>query len=356
MPTTPPNPESILIVRLGAMGDVLHAMPSVAALRNTLPGVGLGWAIERRWAELLMSSEGGTATSSRHNLVDSVHVVDTHGWRKHPFRTSTINEVRSALGSLRSQQYTIAIDIQGASKSALIAKFSQARSVYGFASPREHLATIFYSTKVKAHAAHVVDQNFELCSEAVHQPLTASEFDLPRLAAAEQWCETNLREIASNKFAILNPGSGWGAKCWPPERFAEVARRLSASGIASIVNYAPSEEKLAYSLAKLSGGTARPIFATIPHLIALTRRASLFIGGDTGPLHLAATLRIPVVALFGPTDPARNGPYGTRSITLRSERSVTSYSHVAAPDPGLQSITADDVVSAAAQLLGVTIG
>jgi heptosyltransferase-1 len=98
------------------------------------------------------------------------------------------------------------------------------------------------------------------------------------------------------------------------------------------------------------------VFCSVSELIALTRRASLFVGGDTGPLHLAAALKVPCVALFGPTDPARNGPYGTQSVILRSQKSVTSYSHVADADPGLQSITADEAVRAAAQLLGVPLG
>ena len=355
MPPNPPTPESILIVRLGAMGDVLHAMPAVAALRAALPETHLGWVIERRWSELLMSPEGERATSAGRDLVDAIHVVDTRSWRKHPFRSATMKEIRSALGSLRAQKYALAIDLQGASKSALIAKFSHARSTYGFASPREHLATMFYSAKVSTRSAHVIDQNLELCSAAVHHALAAGEFDLPRSAQVEQWCEKTLKELGIVKFAILNPGSGWGAKCWPAERFAEVARRLSGSGILSLVNHGPGEEELADSVAKLSGSTARPLSTTIPQLTSLTRRASLFIGGDTGPLHLAAALKVPVVALFGPTDPLRNGPYGTCSVILRSELSATSYSHVAASDPGLQSITADEVIGAAAQLLGVSI-
>ncbi len=356
MSLSPPTPESILIVRLGAMGDVLHAMPAVAALRGAFPDAHLGWAIERRWAELLRSADGGCTSTAGRNLVDSIHLVDTHAWRKHPFRASTISDVRSALGSLRAQKYAVAIDIQGASKSALVAKFSHAGSIYGFAHPREHFATMLYSTKVNTGASHVIDQNLELCSAAVHRPFVAGEFDLPRSPQAEQWCDRILGELSIGKFAILSPGSGWGAKNWPPERFAEVARRLHAGGVATVVNYGPGEEGLANSLAKLSGGTAHPLFATISQLVALTRRASLFIGGDSGPLHLAAALKSPIVALFGPTDPARNGPYGAPSVILRSDRSVTSYSHVDGPDPGLQTITAEEVVRAATQLVGATIG
>ena len=356
MSPRPSTPESILIVRLGAMGDVLHAMPAVAALRRAAPEMHLGWAIERRWVDLLVSAEGENARVGDRNLVDSVHIVDTREWRKHPFRSSTMNEILNTLGEMRARKYAAAIDVQGASKSALVTKFSRPGSIYGFAHPREHVATMVYSAKVNTTKAHVIEQNLELCSAAVHQPLNAVEFELPRPVQAEQWCEDTLQQLVGGKFAILNPGSGWGAKCWPAERFAEVARRLQDVGIASIVNYGPGEEDLANCVTRLSSGAAHALSTTIAQLITLTRRASLFIGGDTGPLHLAAALKIPVVALFGPTDPARNGPYGTPSVILHSERSVTSYSHVAAADPGLQSITANQVVQAATQLLGETIG
>jgi lipopolysaccharide heptosyltransferase I len=356
MSQLPSTPASILIVRLGAMGDVLHAMPAVAALRQVMPEAHIGWAIERRWAELLISTDGATAISGGRNLVDSIHKVDTRGWRKHPLSSATMNEIRGVFSEMRGQKYAIAIDIQGASKSALVAKFSHAKSIYGFSHPRERLATFVYSAKVDTHAAHVIDQNLELCSATVHQVLTAGEFDLPRSPAAEHWCEETLKQLGISSCAILNPGSGWGAKCWPAERYAAVAKRLQLVGVQSIVNHGPGEENLVASVAALSDGAARAISPTLPQLISLTRRASLFIGGDTGPLHLAAALKVPVVALFGPTDPARNGPYGTRSVIVRSGRSVTSYSHVAAPDPGLQSVTVEEVVGAAAQLLGVTIG
>jgi heptosyltransferase-1 len=102
---------------------------------------------------------------------------------------------------------------------------------------------------------------------------------------------------------------------------------------------------------ELSNRLAQPISCSISQLVALTRRAKLFIGGDTGPLHLAAALQIPVVAIFGPTDPARNGPYGTRSIVLRDPASKTSLSHTSTLDPGLMNIAADEVIAAARQLL-----
>ena len=150
----------------------------------------------------------------------------------------------------------------------------------------------------------------------------------------------------------MNPGAGWGAKRWPAQRYGEVARALAKNGLTCLVNCGPGEENLFEEVNAASGGAVRPTKATITGLIALTRRARLFIGGDTGPIHLAAALQVPVVAIFGPTDPARNGPYGTRSIVLRNPASPTTHARNAQPDEGMLEISVDAVVNAARRLLG----
>ncbi len=170
-----------------------------------------------------------------------------------------------------------------------------------------------------------------------------------------------LAEHGIGDFAILNPGAGWGAKRWPAERYGEVAQRLAEQGVRSILNYGPGEEELVRAAEAASGGTARAmscgdIRSSITELIALTRRARLFIGGDTGPLHLAAALRVPVVAIYGPTDPARNGPFGTRSVVLRSAESVTSHARRSAADDGMLGIGSEAVVRAAHKLLSGALG
>lgn len=174
---------------------------------------------------------------------------------------------------------------------------------------------------------------------------------LPHDEAAERWCDQELLRKGLGQFAILNPGAGWGAKCWPAERYGQVARRLAEKGLRSIVNYGPGEEDLARAVEAASGGASHPLLCSIGELIALTRRARLFIGGDTGPLHLAAALRVPVVGIYGPTDPARNGPYATRSIVLRSPESETSHARRRQTETGMLSITVADVLSATEQVL-----
>jgi heptosyltransferase-1 len=149
----------------------------------------------------------------------------------------------------------------------------------------------------------------------------------------------------------VNPGAGWGAKRWPAERYGEVANALREQGLRTIVNYGPGEETLAREVESAGRGAATAMQTSISELIALTRRARLFIGGDTGPLHLAAALQIPVVAIFGPTDPTRNGPYGTRNAVLRNPDSQTTHARNQQPDEAMLAISVGDVVNAALGML-----
>jgi heptosyltransferase-1 len=344
-----------LVVRLSAMGDVLHALPAVASLRHAFPDASVGWVVEERWAELLCSTESrrcGPRATGR-PLVDAVHTVNTRAWRRALFSDATWNAVRASIRELRNAKYDIAIDFQGAVRSSLLAGLSAAPVVYGFAQPRENASSMFYTRQVQAAGTHVVEQNFSLARAAAKRDLPFSGAELPRDNEAEMRIANKLKTAGRGSYAILNPGAGWGAKQWPADRYGEVARKVSQkTGLRSLVNFGPGEEELAYAAERASGGTAKALATTISELIALTRGASLFVGGDTGPMHLAALLRIPVVAIFGPTNPARNGPFGTHSIVLRSESSVTSHTRRTAPEPGMLEIGVDEVVSAAVRLLG----
>jgi heptosyltransferase-1 len=163
--------------------------------------------------------------------------------------------------------------------------------------------------------------------------------------------DSKLKTFEIDRFAVISPCAGWGAKEWPAERYGAVAQDLAKTGLRSIVNYGPGEEGIANIVLREGGGAAQPMQGSISDLIALLRRAQLFVGGDTGPMHLAAALKVPVVALFGPTDPARSGPYGTPSVVLRDSTSVTSHARSATTDRGLMKIRSEDVVHAAEKLL-----
>ena len=151
----------------------------------------------------------------------------------------------------------------------------------------------------------------------------------------------------------MNPGAGWGAKRWPAERYAALVRMLGQHGIQTLVNAGPGETKLAQEVIRGNDNSARMLECSLLQLIAITRRAALFIGGDTGPLHLASVLGTPVVAIFGPTDPARNGPYGGRYVVLRSPESKRDHTRRREPEAGLLTITVEQVAEAALGLLGV---
>ena len=180
----------------------------------------------------------------------------------------------------------------------------------------------------------------ELASAVAGDPLALLPPLLPVDPEAESWCAAWLAEraapSAARPLAFIAPGAGWGAKRWPAERYAAVAQGLKERGLQVLVNAPPGEESLAAPIA--AAGAAIPFTATLPQLIALTRRIALCIGGDTGPLHLACALGRPVVGIYGPTDPSRNGPFGTRARVLRSPESRRDHTRREAPEPGLLTI------------------
>jgi len=345
--------KRLLIVRLSAMGDVIHTLPAVQALREAVPQAHIGWLIEERWAELLCAPGAPRrgARSSLRPLVDEVHAVNLKGWKKSLFSISTLQRIATVWNDVRDARYDVAVDLQGAVRSAVLARWSGARVVYGAADPRESPASLWYTRKVVARGRHVIEQNVSVAGGLLENQVKVPRAQLPRDAQAEVRIGQRLGDFGIGEFAILNPGAGWGAKRWPAERYGEVARGLADLGMRSILNYGPGEEELVRATEAASGGTARAMSCTLTELIALTRRARLFVGGDTGPLHLAAALSVPVVAIYGPTDPARNGPYGTRSVVLRNPESVTSHARRAEADEGMLGIGSGAVVEAAGELM-----
>ena len=350
----------ILIVRLGAMGDILHALPAVTGIRAALPQATIGWLIEERWSELL-TAQGRKASPSivspKKPLVNHVYTIDTRRWRKHLFRPSATAEILGAMRRVRKMNYDIAIDFQGSIKSALFSRYGSPRDIAGFADPREPAARFFYPQRFPRRGEHVIEQNHGLAEQALKPFLNGRALKLvaPRLPldpVAESWAESEIARLGIASFALVNPGAGWGAKQWPPERFGEVARALAVHNIKTLVNTAAGEEEMVRAVVAASGGNAFELRCTIGQLVALTRHARIFLGGDTGPLHLAAALGIPVVALYGPTDPARTGPFGTQSIAMRHPDSETTFSHHSQAEAGLLKITAEEVVSASRRLLG----
>ncbi len=357
------GPLKILIVRVGAMGDVLHALPAVAGLRAALPDAYIGWAIEPRWTALLRGPDGSMP------VVDRVHAVNTKAWRRQPFAASTMRQIAAMRREMGAERYHLCVDLQGSLKSGVVGWMSGARRRVGPAEPRERAARMFYDERIATHSRSVIAQAADLLGLAAGLWVPASKdvlapmvgytreegvqprnVTLPRDAEAEAWAE---RLVAgAGRVALLAPTAGWGAKEWGVERFASLAAALREDGLRVMVNGVPGA---AFGVAERVGevGGVEVVRASLPELIALTRRVALVVGGDTGPVHLAAALGRPVVALFGPTDPMRNGPdfVGARVRVLRDSASLTDHTRRAETEAGLARITVEEVLRAAGELV-----
>lgn len=343
----------ILIVRLGAMGDVLHALPAVTALRAVLPDSWIGWAIEPQWQPLLRARSAAPEAQRGPAMpvVDVLHSVAVKRWARAPVSPATFKQIAAVRHGLRAQHYDVCIDLQGAIRSAWIGRMAAAARMIGEAHPREPAARWLFRERVQTVGVHMIEQAREVITAALRLRLPRTSATLPLDAGAEQWCDEWLAQRGVKRFALMNPGAGWGAKRWPAERYAAVAVELARAGYATIVNVGPGESPLAEIICADPRAHAFAMTGAIGQLIACTRRAAIFLGGDTGPLHLAAALRIPVVGIYGPTDPARNGPHETRARVLRHPASQRDHSRRTEPEAGLLTITVEDVVEASLQLL-----
>ncbi len=304
-----PNLHRILAVRLGALGDIVHTLPAVATLKHSYPGARLTWAVEPRWAYLLEENPfvDRVVPIRRESLVPS--------WR-----------------DLRRESYDIAVDFQGLIKSALVASSSHADRIYGFhhSQARERLAAFFYSDKTYSHSAHVVEKNLDLAAAAGAQTAIHS-FPLPSGRPEG--------DLPDGDFVLACPLAGWRSKQWPIDHYHALGIRLrSELGIPLVLNGPPDS-----GCDHISG---------LPGLIYATRRAAAVIGVDSGPLHIAAALGKPGVAIYGPTDPARNGPYGGTIAVLRSPQAATTYKRGGEVAEEMRAIGPGEVFEALKNVLG----
>lgn len=319
-----------LVVRLGSMGDIVHALPAVHALRESFPDARIDWVVEAKWLPLLRGNP---------DISEAI-----------PVKRTTWTILRTCLGRLRAGGYDCLLDFQGLYKSAALGWLAGAKKRIGWdrRAAREGGAAVFYTQHVMPAAAHVVDQNFELAQAAGAQPGEV-RFPLPRDAQTERDVESLLATERLTKFFVLSPGGGWRTKCWPPERYGELHRALAERyGMRGVLNYGPGEEPLATAV-RAAAGTPAPVPAKLrlEQFLALARRASFLVGGDSGPLHVAVAVGTPVVGLYGPTDPARNGPYSKADIVVRNAGTEeTTYKRTDEFAPSMLSITVEQVLAA----------
>jgi heptosyltransferase I len=327
--------QRFVVVRLGSLGDIVHTFPAVAGLRESFPAAEIVWLTHPRWVDLVASS--GLATEI---------------W---PVDSRDLSSVRKIVSQLRSRRWDSAIDYQGLWKSAFLPFLSRIPRRIGFSSStiREFGVPILYTDRVACKTTHIADQNGELSLRAgarqpvAHVTLHVSEQDAAQVRA-------DLSKEGLSKYVVLSPGGGWRSKCWPTARFGALCQEIrKGMGMSCVVNYGPGEESLVAEV-QAASGNAKPIpyDGELGTLTALLRDAQCIVGGDTGPLHLAIALGTPAVALFGPTDPRRNGPYPPGQTVLRSPAAVTSHDRNDTTDPSLLELSVDAVFSAVKQRLG----
>ena len=303
----------ILIVRLGSIGDIVHALPSLGAIRGALPEAEISWVVESRAAEILRSNP----------LLDRLIVIDTKALRRGLMSGETLRAPRQQLRLLRASAFDLALDFQGLIKSAMIARLSGARRIVGFAREalREPPSRILLQETVQIpKGLHVIRKNLALVEGALRIPIPfdAEEFQFP--IAIDQTHEDEAANAVGldRPYAILNPGGGWPTKLWSAEKFGLLADELwDHFRLHSLLTSGPGEEELTQrALSSSKSGKARAVSLSLKGLCALAKHADVYVGGETGPTHLAIAMGAPVVGLLGPTEWWRNGSPNPKDICV----------------------------------------
>ncbi|QDU58823.1 glycosyltransferase family 9 protein [Aeoliella mucimassa] len=332
------QPPRILIVRLTAMGDVIHGLPVASALRRQFPDSFLAWAVEGRAAELV---EG-------HPDLDHVIRLPRHWWRS----ARSLHETRK---QLRESKFDITVDLQCLTKSSIIAWLTGAPKRLGVAGANgREFSKWFNNCLTDVQASHVVDHYLGILKPlGIESPKV--EFKLPESSLLTEYAKKTLADLnLHTPFAVLNPGAGWPSKLWPAERYGQVARHLHQQGVRSLAVWCGQEErKLAEQIVDTSQGAAVLAPATtMPELAAITRRANLFLGSDTGPMHLAVAVGTPTISLHGTSQADWCGAYGRSNIRLQQYyQGGTARQRRAANNTAMQAITVERVCKACDQLL-----
>lgn len=341
----------ILIVRMSALGDIVHALPVLAAIKKAMPGAEVDWLVEENYASILSIAHG----LRRRVIVRAKQSFATPD----AISFGGIRGYHAAAKYLWNQDYDYALDLQGLIKSALWARISFADNVIGFDAPnlREPQAAMFYSkTVTPVDATHVIQKNLSILSAL---DITADAFEMPLTPHASADTTAAIETVGGPmKYIVINPGAAWPNKRWPPERFGALAATLYRhSGLRSLVTWGPSEKALANTVAGASEGSATLAPATsVSDLAVLMREAALVVSGDTGPLHIAAAMGTPLVGLYGPTWPERNGPWDPNDVVI-SRANVCVCHHkrqCLRGAPCINEIGLEEVVNASERRLAAT--
>lgn len=314
MPRGDSGADAMLLIRLSAMGDIIHTLPAAITLKKSFPERKMIWIIASRWMPLL---EGNP-------FIDETIPFDRRGF----------GSLLKSWRRLREIRAECAFDFQGLMQSALIGRAARSRALFGFdqSVAREPLASLFYTHRIRVKGPHRVERNVQLAEAAGS-----------RIATYDAWIPQGVPEgdLPSGPFVLASPFAGWPGKEWPLERYESLARRLQREGLELVVNV---PENRARELSHLTH--VRVYSSSLRGLIAATRRATAVVGVDSGPLHLAAALGKPGIGLFGPTDPLRTGPFGGSMTVIRANDVETTYKRHARVHRSMRLIAADQVADA----------
>ncbi|HTR05054.1 MAG TPA: lipopolysaccharide heptosyltransferase I [Thermoanaerobaculia bacterium] len=304
----------LLLVRLSAFGDVIHALP--VAENAALAGAEVGWVVEAAFRGVL---EGNPHCAR-------LFTADTRAWRRAPFSAATRQAVRRLRAELRAFAPDLSLDIQGLFKSAFVARWAGA-PVVGFAASarRESASALLCRVRVTPgpDARHVVDKNLALLG-AAEVPVKVRRPDARYLLEGPSPDADAFVAALPRPYAVFHPGAGRADKAWSEERLARLAAALhERRGLTPVISWGPGDAARVDRIAALVPPARRAPLLDARGLARLGAGAALFVGGDTGPTHLADALGVPTLALFGPTDPERNGPYGDRRGIVRDMTRVT---------------------------------
>ena len=303
-----PAPSRLLAVRLSSLGDLVHTLPVAPALRSAFPEAQLDWVVDWRWSSLLKLVRG----------IDEVI----------PLRTS-VSGYLECMGRVRRARYSCVIDFQGIHRSAMLAWISGAERRIGRDRncARNPGAARFYTDRVAPSGRHVAEMSMSLAVHAGAQRPMEMQFPIQVPGQEIKQVREKLRREGAETYVVISPGGGWRSKCWPAERFGALCAELwQRHRIHAVVNLAPGEQQLGQAVVATSL-PAKPIpyCPSLTELAALMSQALLVVGGDTGPLHLAAALGTRVVALFGPTNASRNGPLPRGVVIQNYSSEPTNY-------------------------------
>ncbi|MCY7348487.1 MAG: lipopolysaccharide heptosyltransferase I [Pyrinomonadaceae bacterium] len=293
----------ILIVKLSSIGDVVHTLPALAAIRHALPSAEISWAVEKSAAEILRGNR----------LIDHLIEIDTRSIRGGKVIEKILTEASRQLRELRKYEFDIALDFQGLLKSASIIKLARAEKRVGFSKQnlREPASRFLLNETVEVEQqTHIIRKNLTLAEKALHIPTPEKDYEFPIYTDAIHRAEAeNIIEDAGENYALLNPAGGWTTKLWAAEKFGALADKLwEENNLVSIITTAPNEIDLAKKvLANSQSGKVRLAQPSLKGFYELAKRAKIYIGGDTAPTHLAVAAQTPVVGIFGPTEWWRNG-------------------------------------------------